>query len=135
MTTLSRSQPATGLLGACLRRSRVFASMLPSLLLSGLLTLVVTAVMQLTRDGLLADGFVTWMEIWLTAWPIAFPVTYLAAPAVARLAVTISAPAQTSSVRASGLTMNDIADASARVTSANSFTVLRNLKLKDDFEA
>lgn len=117
-----------------LRRSRSIASMLPALLFSGLMTLVVTAVMH-ASSGAIADGFLThWMESWLTAWPIAFPVAYLAGPAVLKLAAAISAPARVQ-VRQPGLGFGDIADASRRISRRNGYTVLRGLKPAHDFSA
>ncbi|WP_420475426.1 DUF2798 domain-containing protein [Noviherbaspirillum sp. ST9] len=117
-----------------LRRSRSLASMLPALLFSGLMTLVVTAVMHVT-SGAVVDGFVArWMESWLTAWPIAFPVAYLTGPAVLRLAAAISAPARMQP-RHPGLAFGDIADASRRVTRRNRYAVLRGLKPTHDFSA
>lgn len=129
-----RRQPADGVLGKAvlrLRRSRSLASMLPALLLSGLMTLVVTAVMH-AMWGESTDGFlVRWMESWLTAWPIA----YLAGPALFRLASAISAPAAQAAMCESGLAFGDIADASRRVTRRNGYTVLRGLKPAHDFSA
>lgn len=130
-------RPGNGAFGQLvhrLRRSRSLASMLPALLFSGLMTLVVTAVMHVT-SGAMADGFAgRWMESWLTAWPIAFPVAYLTGPAVLRLAAAISAPARMQA-RYPGLAFDDIADASRRVTRRNGFAVLRGLKPAHDFSA
>ena len=71
------------------RRSRSLASMLPALLISGVMTFVVTAVMHFMWDGISGH----WLESWLTAWPIAFPVAYVAGPLLTRMAAVISAPA------------------------------------------
>lgn len=129
-------QPAEGAFGKVvlrLRRSRSLASMLPALLLSGLMTLVITAVMH-AMWGTIADGFFGhWMESWLTAWPIAFPVAYLTGPAVLRLAAAISAPAAQAAAREPGLAFGDIADASRRVTRRNGYVVLRGLNPAHDF--
>lgn len=112
------------------RASRSLASMLPALLSSGVMTLVITAVMHLMWSGLI-DGFVgVWMESWLTAWPIAFPVAYLSGPLLGRLAAMISAPAAR---RTGGLACGDIADASERVTAQNGLLVRRNLKPAHDY--
>lgn len=130
-------QSASGLpgeLASYVRSSRAIASMLPPLLSSGVLTLVITAVMHLMWAGL-TDGFVSvWMESWLTAWPIAFPVAYLSGPVLARVAAGISAPA-IETARVPGLACGDIVDASARVTAINGYRVLRNLKPAHDFSA
>lgn len=117
------------------RRSRSLASMLPFLLLSGVITLVMTAVMRLMWTGW-TDGFVSvWMESWLTAWPIAFPIAYLVSPPLLKLATYISAPAARPAPRVRGLTFGDINGVSARVTAHNGLTVLRNLKPAHDFSA
>ncbi|HJV76644.1 MAG TPA: DUF2798 domain-containing protein [Noviherbaspirillum sp.] len=118
-----------------LRRSRSLASMLPFLFLSGVITLVMTAVMRLMWTGW-TDGFVNvWMESWLTAWPIAFPIAYLVSPPLLKLAAYISAPAARPAPRVRGLAFGDIESASARVTANNDLTVLRNLKPAHDFSA
>jgi hypothetical protein len=134
MAVLTQSYQPSPLLQLAhfVRRSRSLASMLPALLLSGVITLVSTAVMQVM--GANEAMFGAWMESWLTAWPIAFPVTYLVAPSLFRLAAYLSAPAaRTIIVRKRGLAFGDIAHASARVTVKNRFVVLRNLKPQRDF--
>ncbi|OWW22113.1 DUF2798 domain-containing protein [Noviherbaspirillum denitrificans] len=125
--------PADGVFSSVvlrLRRSRSLASMLPALLFSGLMTMVVTAVMHVTADGSLNH----WLESWLTAWPIAFPVAYLAGPVVLKLSAAISAPARMQA-REPGLAFGDIADASRRVTRRNGRVVLRGLKPAYDVSA
>ncbi len=118
------------------RRSRSLASMLPSLVLSGLITLVITAVMQAMGPGAAEGFFGAWMESWLIAWPIAFPVTYLAGPALFRLAARAPAAAVPMPVRRTpGLAFNDILDASQRVTERNGLSALRGLKPNPDFSA
>ncbi len=136
MTTLSPSAPLPNLLAGCahfVRRSRSIASMLPSLLLSGLMTLVITAVMHLMWRGPV-DGFVgMWMESWLTVWPIAFPLTYIAAPTLLKFSTSVSAPSPVAT-RAPGLGTGDVAAVSDRVTANHGLSVLR-LKPKEDFRA
>jgi hypothetical protein len=117
------------------RRSRSLASMLPALLLSGVMTLVVTAVMLLLWNGWAEHFGRMWMESWLIAWPIAFPVTYLAVPLLLKLAVAMTAPAAQGMTHTQGMAFSDIGKVSERVTAAYGFTVLRDLKLKDDFRA
>ena len=117
------------------RRSRSLASMLPALLSSGVMTLVVTAVMHLMWAGL-TDGFAgRWMESWLTAWPIAFPFAYLVVPALVRFAARIAAPAKQIKANRPGLAFGDIQAVSKRVTAQYGFSVLRNLKPANDFSA
>lgn len=112
-----------------LRRSRSLASMLPSLLLTGVVTLVMTAVMRLMWIGLGSDFFRVWIESWLIAWPIAFPVAYVAGPLVVKLAARMTSPAtKTVAFEPVGLAFGDIADASARATAKNGFKVQRKLK-------
>lgn len=116
------------------RSSRAMASMLPSLLSSGVMTLVITAVMHLMWNGPVTGFFDAWMESWLTAWPIAFPVAYLLAPVLSRVAALTSAPAFEAANRP-GLGCGDIVDVSSSVTERNGFSVLRNLKPAHDFSA
>ncbi len=118
-----------------MRRSRSLASMLPAVLLSGVVTLVVTAVMHLMWSGLTAHFPGLWLESWLIAWPIAFPVTYLAAPLFVKLASSLSAPAARTTPDTPGIAFNDIAAASERATAAHRLTVRRNLKDANDFRA
>ncbi|MFZ6688885.1 DUF2798 domain-containing protein [Undibacterium sp. SXout11W] len=60
--------------------SRSLASMMPSLLSTGLITLLVTAFLRLVWIGFDNEFFGAWMEAWLTTWPIAFPLAYLSKP-------------------------------------------------------
>lgn len=134
MTALSHSTPLPSLLLECasfVRRSRSIASMLPALVLSGLATLLVTALMHAPGSGPSARFGGAWMESWLIAWPIAFPIVYVLGSALLKLAASWSAPA----ARRAGLGFGDVADVSARVTANNGYTVLRKLKVKDDFRA
>lgn len=114
-----------------LRRSRSLAVMLPSLLLTGVITLIVTAVMCIMWNAPAGGFFGAWMESWLTAWPIAFPVTYLIAPSVNRLAARISAPAREDAAMnkpVAGLWFDDIVDVSTRATVKSGTFVRRNLR-------
>lgn len=116
-----------------LRRSQSLASMLPSVLLTGAITLVVTAVMRLTWAGFSHDFFQIWMESWLISWPIAFPVAYLAGPFLVKLAARISAPARTTAqFEPVGLALGDIERASRRATVKNGLEVRRGPKGKTD---
>lgn len=145
MTTLSHSvasvaharQPSGALHAIVyrLRRSRSVASMLPSLLLSGVITLAMTAVMHLTWGGWNRGFAGVWMESWLTTWPIAFPVAYLLGPTVRKVAAYISAPANRPQPRTEGLVFGDIAQASDSVTANHGLTVLRRLQPAYDFRA
>lgn len=145
MTTLSQAiaslpqaHRAPGPLKAAiyrLRRSRSIASMLPSLLSSGVITLAMTAVMHLTWGGW-TRGFVNaWMESWLTTWPIAFPMVYLLGPAVRKLAAYICAAARRTDARTANLACRDITAVSDRVTANHGLTVLRNIRPAHDFGA
>lgn len=135
--TTANYQPSAGGAGEIIRyvrSSRALASMLPTFLSSGVMTLVITGVMHLTWDGLVAGFGHLWMESWLTAWPIAFPVAYILAPVLSRVSAAVSAPALQVPGKP-GLGCSDIVDASARVTARNGYSVLRNLKPAHDFDA
>ena len=66
-------------------RSRSLTSMLPSFLSTGLVTLIVSAVLRLVWVGFNNEFFSAWMEAWLTTWPIAFPLAYVITPLLKRL--------------------------------------------------
>lgn len=106
------------------RRSNSLASMLPSLLMTGVITLVMSAVLRLVWVGLSPDFTAAWMEAWLTSWPIVFPFAYLLSAPVSRLAALISAPAATAGDDAS-LSLAQVADASAHATVMNGLFVQR----------
>jgi len=149
MTTLSQMYPASSYameerqdaaksllneLGHFVRHSRSLASMMPALILSGVMALVITAVMLATQAGV-AEGFVgSWMESWLTAWPIAFPVTYLVGPLVGKVTASRAAATARTTLRSKGLAFGDIAGASSRVTAKHGLHVLR-LKPQHNFSA
>ncbi len=73
--------------------SKSLASMLPTLLTSGVITLAITAILRLVWLGFGNDFFAAWMEAWLTTWPIAFPLAYMSKPLIYRLANSLSSPA------------------------------------------
>jgi len=73
-----------------LRKSRSLASMLPSFVLSGVVTLGLTAFTRLMWLGANGHFFGAWMESWLILWPIAFPIMYLLSLPLSKLAARIS---------------------------------------------
>ena len=108
------------------RRSNSLAAMLPSLLMTGVITLVMSAVLRLVWVGLTPDFTAAWMEAWLTSWPIVFPFAYLLSGPVSRLAALIAAPAVTLEAgRDASLSLAHIADASANATAINGLSVQR----------
>jgi hypothetical protein len=106
------------------RRSRGIGSLLPWLLMTGVVTLVVTGILRITATGSAAGFLGSWMESWLTSWPIAFPVAYLTGPMLTRFADRVSAP----TASPDGLGYGDIELASARVTTHYGLTVRRKRK-------
>jgi hypothetical protein len=117
------------------RRSRSLASMLPSLSMTGVITLLVSGIERLMWVGTGHNFFKAWMESWLTVWPIAFPIVYLAGPSVVKFATRIAAQAGTKAAREpAGPALSGIEDASASAGAAaeNSFIVRR--KSKRSFE-
>lgn len=113
--------------------SPAFASLLTPLLISGLLMALVVPAVQLSLLGPVDNFASLWLENWLVTWAISFPIVYLAAPAVVRLARFVSTPAQAEDAPVAGLAFTDIAAVSARATERHGFTVLRNLKVQEDF--
>ncbi|MFZ6771620.1 DUF2798 domain-containing protein [Undibacterium sp. SXout7W] len=104
--------------------SKSLASMLPTILTTGVITLVVTATMRLIWAGFNNDFFAAWMEAWLTTWPIAFPIAYLTKPLVNRLTRSVSKPVAASvQRRRPGLTVADVMSASEQATHARGLRV------------
>lgn len=104
-----KNQPIRAVAG-----SKSLASMLPTILTTGVITLVATAVMRLLWLGFNNDFFGAWMEAWLTTWPIAFPVAYMVKPVVYRLSRGVSQIAEPEIVTTStkGLSLHDVHSAS-----------------------
>lgn len=68
-----------------------FSPALFSLILSGLMSLIVTAVASVNAVGLGAQTLLVWMSAWSLSWPVAFVVAFLAAPHVRKLVGTLVA--------------------------------------------
>lgn len=86
--TPPRPQPQQRILAG----SKSLASMLPTILTTGIVTLVITAILRLVWVGFNNDFFVAWMEAWLTTWPIAFPLAYLSKPWIYQVSSSLSVP-------------------------------------------
>lgn len=113
-------RPLPAILNECawfLRRSQSISTLLTPFLVSGALTLVITAVTLLSLGTPGASFTGSWMESWLTAWPIAFPLVWLASPRRA------ARPAGSA-----GLGIGSIESASRRVTARHGMTVRRGLQ-------
>lgn len=63
-----------------------YAPILFGFILSGLMSLLVSAISTLRAVGPGADFLDLWVGAWLTAWLIAFPVVLLVAPLTRRVA-------------------------------------------------
>lgn len=90
--------------------------MLPTILTTGVVTLVASAAMRLLWIGYGNDFFAAWMEAWLTIWPIAFPVAYLSKPLVNQLARSLSKPLPATDLPHAGLSVNTIMQVSDRAS-------------------
>ena len=62
-----------------------YAPALFGLILSGLMSLLVSAISTLRAAGPEADFLSLWIGGWLTAWLVAFPVVLLVAPVTRRI--------------------------------------------------
>ncbi len=62
------------------------------LLLSGLMSLIVSAIATLRAVGLPADFVTVWLGAWLSAWAVAFPVVLVVAPLVRRIVASLCEP-------------------------------------------
>lgn len=62
-----------------------YAPVLFGIILSGLMSLLVSAISTLHAIGAGAEFLHVWISAWLTAWLVAFPVVLLVAPVTRRL--------------------------------------------------
>ena len=62
-----------------------YAPVVFGIILSGLMSLLVSAISTLHAIGAGTDFLHVWISAWLTAWVVAFPVVLLVAPATRRL--------------------------------------------------
>ena len=100
--------------------SKSLASMLPTLLTTGVVTLVISAVTRVLWLGFSNDFFVAWMEAWLTTWPIAFPLAYMSWPFVKRLTNYLATPSVKSvSTKTSALSISQIEKVASNATVKN----------------
>ncbi len=88
--------------------------MLPTILTTGLVSLVATAVLRLMWMGWGHDFVGAWMEAWLTVWPIAFPAAYISKPLVNKLSRMLSKPAVTEHALGASAIMQASEQATAR---------------------
>lgn len=70
-----------------------FAPVVFGLILSGLMSLLVSAVTAFRAFGQGAQFLQAWPSAWLTAWAIAFPVVLVVAPVTRRLVQRLTAAA------------------------------------------
>lgn len=140
MTALAYSRPTALPRAAAPRRpgvrplrSPAVASLLTPFLMSGVLSAVAVPALQLSLLGPINNFASMWLENWLVAWAISLPAVYLLSPVLVRLARFVSSPAAESEGQAPGPVRPDIAAAPARASARHGFTVLRNLKVREDF--
>ncbi len=71
-----------------------FTPVLFGLILSGFMSLIVSAIATLRNAGPVEGFFGLWLGAWLLSWLIAFPVVLVAAPLTRRLVgLLVAAPA------------------------------------------
>lgn len=127
--TLASGPVSLPVTGQGLRQPRVvagsksLASMLPTILTTGLVSLVATAVLRLMWMGWGHDFVGAWMEAWLTVWPIAFPAAYISKPLINKLTRRLSKPVVTEQA----LGINAIMQASEQATAESGLTRKRSL--------
>ena len=74
-----------------------YAPLLFGIILSGLMSLLVSAISTLHAIGAGTDFLHVWISAWLTAWLVAFPAVLLVAPVTRRLVkLFVSFPAGSS---------------------------------------
>lgn len=106
--------------------SKSLASMLPTILSTGVLTLVITAILRLVWVGFNNDFFAAWMEAWLTTWPIAFPLAYLSKPWIYQVSTSLSVPVsnQLPADHEPGLRLSDVNKAAELASIKNQLRIL-----------
>jgi Protein of unknown function (DUF2798) len=67
-----------------------FAPILTGFLLSGLMTLIISAVATLRNVGLTEDFASKWLVAYLNGWVISFPTVLVVAPLVKKLVVNVT---------------------------------------------
>jgi hypothetical protein len=112
-------------------RSRGVAGLLPALVTSAVLTASGAAVAGLGWYGLAPAFGALWLENWLVSWAIVFPMVYLFGSRLSSLFVYLSSPITPDQTH-SGRAVWDIAAMAARETERHGFTVLCNLKVRED---
>lgn len=108
---------------APLAGSKSLASMLPSILTTGVITLVITGVLRVLWAGVSNDFLSAWMEAWFTTWPIAFPIAYLSKPLIRQISQRLT---RTQVVEKQGLTLAQIETASVDASKLNKLRVQRS---------
>lgn len=68
---------------------RKFAPLLNGWLLSGMMSLLVSAISTFAAIGPAADFLAVWTRAWLTAWGFAFPAVLVAAPIARRVVALV----------------------------------------------
>lgn len=132
-TAAYRSAAASILAGlSSLRRSRSLASIMPSFLASGVLTLISTAVIHWTSAPIEGE-IATWLESWLIAWGIVFPIAYIAGLSMKNIALLLTSPVEQDATLPSRSARSALPARLPTARTRNSFTVLRNLKIRQDF--
>ena len=109
--------------------SKSLASMLPTFLVTGVITLVISAVMRVLWLGYSNDFFTAWMEAWLTTWPIAFPLAYMSMPFVKRLTNYLASPAKSRPAKAPGLSISQIENVATKATAKNQLQTRRTASI------
>lgn len=69
-----------------------YASVLFGIILSGLMSLLLSAISTLHAIRAGADFLHVWVSAWLTAWVVAFPVVLLVAPVTRRIVQRLVRP-------------------------------------------
>jgi hypothetical protein len=98
------------------RSSKSLTSMIPSLVVTGLGSLLLAGLVAWVGAG--HHFFGRWMETWLTAWPIAFPIVYL----IEHLSLAAAKPATS---KPAGMALMDIEAASTGDAVKNDLKVRR----------
>jgi len=61
------------------------ATLINSVILTGIMTLFISGVSTVKANGLAEDTMDIWLSAWLTSWLVAIPLMYFLGPAVRKL--------------------------------------------------
>jgi hypothetical protein len=102
--------------------------MLPSLMATGAITLVITAVVCAVWSGSDNNFFGAWMEAWLTTWPIVFPLFYLSRVLFRKISKDRATKSKNNKCTTASLSLSQVKYASDAASNKNNLKI-RNIRI------